>query len=65
MLLFSMGATVPILAAAATGGGLVTTVKNRGRLEKIRGVGAMLMVLLGLYFLLVEVYKVIVALKWY
>jgi len=65
MLLFSMGATVPILAAAATGGGLVTTVKNRGRLEKIRGVGAMLMVLLGLYFLLAELYRVITVLKWY
>jgi cytochrome c biogenesis protein CcdA len=65
MLLFSMGATVPILVAAATGGGLVATVKSRGRLEKIRGVGAMLMVLLGLYFLLAEVYKVITVLKWY
>jgi sulfite exporter TauE/SafE len=65
MLLFSMGATVPILVAAATGGGLVATVKSRGRLEKIRGVGAMLMVLLGLYFLLAEIYKVIIALKWY
>jgi len=64
MLLFSAGATVPILAAAATGGGLVTTVRRRATLEKIRGVGAMLMVLLGLYFLLAEVYKILVALKW-
>ena len=65
MLLFSLGATVPIMAAAATGGGLVRTVKSRGRLEKIRGVGAMLMVLLGLFFLLSEVYKVMTVLKWY
>jgi cytochrome c biogenesis protein CcdA len=65
MLLFSLGATVPILAAAATGGGLVRTVKSRTRLETIRGVGAMLMVLLGLFFLLSEVYKVITVLKWY
>jgi len=64
MFLFSVGATVPILIAAATGGGLVATVKSRKRLETIRGVGAMLMVLLGLYFLLAEVYKVLAALKW-
>jgi sulfite exporter TauE/SafE len=59
MLLFSLGATVPILVAAATGGGLVATVKSRGRLETIRGVGAMLMVLLGLYFLLAEAYRIV------
>jgi hypothetical protein len=65
MFLFSMGATVPILAAAATGGGLVKTVKDRKRLETIRGVGAMLMVLLGLFFLLSEIYKIMTVLKWY
>jgi cytochrome c biogenesis protein CcdA len=63
MFYFSMGATVPILVAAATGGGLVATVKSRKRLETIRGVGAMLMVLLGLYFLLAEIYKVLAVLK--
>jgi cytochrome c biogenesis protein CcdA len=65
MLVFSAGATVPVIAAAAAGGGLVSSVKSRATLEKIRGVGAMLMVLLGLYFVLAEIYKIAVMLNWY
>jgi len=64
MLVFSAGATVPIIVAAATGGGLVSTVKSRATLEKIRGVGGMLMVLLGLYFILAESFKIAVMVKW-
>jgi hypothetical protein len=59
MLALSLGATIPIMAAAAVGGALVERVRDRHRLELIKGVMAMLMVMLGLYFVIKEVYLVI------
>jgi len=65
MFFFALGATVPILAAAAVGGGIVAGVKDRRRLETIRGVLSVLMVLLGLYFIFREAYSAVTALGWY
>ena len=65
MLALSLGATIPVMAAAAAGGGLVKWVRDKKRLENIKGVFAMLMVLIGLYFIFNEIYKVITTLGWY
>jgi len=65
MLALSLGATIPIMAAAAVGGSLVERVRDKKRLELIKGVMAMLMVMLGLYFVFREVYLVITTLGWY
>jgi sulfite exporter TauE/SafE len=60
MFVLSLGATVPIMAAAAFGGELVEKVRDRRRLEQIRGVMAMLMFLLGMFFVLREIYLLLV-----
>jgi sulfite exporter TauE/SafE len=65
MLSLSLGATIPIMAAAAVGGSLVERVRDRKRLELVKGVMAMLMVMLGLYFVFREVYLAITTLGWY
>ena len=65
MLALSLGATIPIMVAAAVGGSLVERVRDRKRLEGVKGVMAMLMVLLGLYFVFREVYLIITTLGWY
>lgn len=65
MLALSLGATIPIMAAAAVGGSLVERVKDKKRIELIKGVMAMLMVMLGLYFVFREVYITITTLGWY
>jgi len=65
MLSLSLGATVPIMAAAAVGGSLVERVRDKKRLELVKGVMAMLMVMLGLYFVFREVYLAITTLGWY
>jgi sulfite exporter TauE/SafE len=56
MFIFSLGATVPILITAAVGGSLTKRIKDKEMLATIRGACAMLMVGLGLYFFLREIY---------
>jgi len=65
MFSLSLGATVPIMLAAAVSGGLVERVRSRQRLEFVKRVTAMLMVLLGLYFIFREAYTAITKLGWY
>ncbi|MEM2870159.1 MAG: hypothetical protein QW379_07045 [Thermoplasmata archaeon] len=56
MLLFSLGASTPVLLAAAAGGALVRGLSGRALLLKLRDVSAVLMVLVGIYFIGLELF---------
>lgn len=61
MLALSLGATIPIMAAAAAGGSLVRWVRDKKRLEDIKGIFAIVMIMLGLFFVFREIQLVLKA----